>query len=231
LVLLATLGLLVAPKVPGRVRVYALMVLGTLITYAAVLKWQPWGNRLVSTALLLGAPLVGWAVPWFVGLLRAVPLTRLATAGLAVVVAGAIADGYYAVLLGTPRPLAGAQSVLFRDEWDIRFARLPAARQYYEWGADQVRASSARRVGIVVRGDQWEYPWWRLLPGTKLVALESILPHHPPAPATSVDAILCAAPPDACRFFVPAGWRFEERVGWFGVAVPANAPLPSQPPG
>ncbi len=231
LVLLVTFGALVAPRVPGQVRAYAVMVLGTLVTYAAVLKWQPWGNRLVSTALLLGAPLVGWALPWFVGLLRPVPLTRLAVAGLAVVVAGGIADGYYAVLLGAPRPLAGAQSVLFRDDWDVRFARLPAARQYYEWGADQVRASGARRVGIVVRGDQWEYPWWRLLPGTKLVALESILPHHPPAPATSVDAILCAAPPDACRFFVPAGWRFEERVGWFGVAVPGNAPRPSQPPG
>jgi hypothetical protein len=231
LVLLVTFGVLVAPKVPGQVRAYALMVLGTLVMYAAVLKWQPWGNRLVSTALLLGAPLVGWALPWFVGLLRAVPLTRLAVAGLAVVVAGGIADGYYAVLLGAPRPLAGAQSVLFRDEWDVRFARLPAARQYYEWGADQVRASGARRVGIVVRGDQWEYPWWRLLPGTKLVALESILPHHPPPSGTSVDAILCAAPPDACRFFVPAGWRFEERVGWFGVAVPGNAPRPSQPPG
>jgi hypothetical protein len=231
LVLLATFGVLVAPRVPGQVRAYALMVLGTLVAYAAVLKWQPWGNRLVSTALLLGAPLVGWALPWFVGFLRAVPLTRLAAAGLGVVVAGGVADGYYAVVLGAPRPLAGAQSVLFRDEWDIRFARLPTARQYYEWGADQVRASGARRVGIVVRGDQWEYPWWRLLPGTKLVALESTLPHHPPAPATSVDAILCAAPPDACRFFVPAGWRFEERVGWFGVAVPGSAPRPSQSPG
>jgi hypothetical protein len=102
LVLLATFGVLVAPRVPGQIRAYGLTVLGTLITYAAVLKWQPWGNRLVSTALLLGAPLVGWALPWFVGLLREVPparlpevpparlrvmsLARLAAAGLAVVV-------------------------------------------------------------------------------------------------------------------------------------------------
>jgi hypothetical protein len=155
----------------------------------------------------------------------------LATAALAVIVVGGIAHGYSAVLLGAPRPLAGSKSVLFRDEWDIRFARISSARQYYEWGADQVRASGARRVGIVVRGDQWEYPWWRLLPGTKLVALESVLPHHPSPPGTSVDAILCAAPVDACRFYVPAGWRFEERAGWFGVAVPGNAPRPSQPPG
>jgi hypothetical protein len=140
------------------------------------------------------------------------------------VVAGGLAHGYYAVLLGAPRPLAGAQSVLLHDEWDIRFARLRGYQSYYKWGADQVRASGARRVGIVVRGDQWEYPWWRLLPGTELVALESVLPHHPPAPGTSVDAILCAAPPDACRFFVPVGWRFEERAGWFGVAVPGQSP-------
>jgi hypothetical protein len=114
--------------------------------------------------------------------------------------------------------------VLSRDEWDVRFARLPGYQSYYEWGADQVRASGARRVGIVVRGDQWEYPWWVLLPGTQLVSLESVLPHHPPPPGTSVDAILCAAPPDSCRFYVPVGWRFEERAGWFGVAVPGQAP-------
>jgi hypothetical protein len=39
-----------------------------------------------------------------------------------------------------------------------------------------------------------------------------------------MDAILCAAPPEACRAFVPPGWRFEVRGGWFGVGLPGQAP-------
>ncbi|MDT4986686.1 MAG: hypothetical protein QOI74_780 [Micromonosporaceae bacterium] len=245
LVLLSTCGLLVARRVPARVRGYALVVLGALLLYAAVLKWQTWGNRLVGAAVILGAPLVGWALPEIVTRLRAVPwqlaapgqlavprlwavpqqrIAAVAAAVLALVVAGGVADGYYAVLLGAPRPLVGADSVLLHDQWDLRFARVPAYRPYYEWGADQVRASGARRVGIVVRGDQWEYPWWLMLPGTRLVALESVLPHHPAPPSTSVEAILCAAPPEACQAFVPPGWRLEERGGWFGVALPGQTP-------
>jgi hypothetical protein len=227
LVLLATFGSIVAPRVPGRVRAYALTVLGVLVAYAGILKWQPWGNRLVGAALILGAPLVGWALPRLCTA-RVPRLGRrpLIAAALAVVVCAGVLHGYYAVLLGAPRPLVGAHSVLSRDEWDQRFARLPGYRSSYAWSAAEVRASGARRVGVVIRGDQWEYPWWVMLPGTELVALESVLPRHPARSTSTVDAILCAAPPDECRFFVPPGWHLEVRDGWFGVALPGNNPDP-----
>jgi hypothetical protein len=234
LVLLATFGSIVAPRVPGRVRAYALTVFGTLIMYASVVKWQPWGNRLVSAALIVGAPLVGWALPRLAANLPAlgtlaaprVRIRPLVAAAVTVVVAAGVAHGYYAVLFGAPRPLVGAHSVLLRDEWDQRFARLPGHRSYYEWGAAEVRASGARRVGIVIRGDQWEYPWWLMLPGTELVALQSVLPHHPAPPSSSVDAILCAVPPEECRSFVPPQWRFQVRDGRFAVAVPGQKSVP-----
>jgi hypothetical protein len=233
LVLLATFGSLLAPWVPGRVRAYALAVFGVLLGYASVLKWQPWGNRLVSTALILGAPLVGWGLSRLAARLpaqgaspaRRVQRRRLIAAATAVVITAGLAHGYYAVLLGAPRPLVGAHSVLLRDEWDQRFARTPAFRSPYEWAAAEVRASGARRVGIVIRGDQWEYPWWLMLPGRELVALESVAPHHPAPPSSSVDAVLCAAPRDWCRNFVPPGWSFEVRDGWFGVALPGTKAL------
>jgi hypothetical protein len=225
MVLLATFGAIALPRVPGRVRAYALAVLGVLVAYAEVIKWQPWGNRLVGAALILGAPLVGVGVTALLHRAGTARLPRHLLAGAtAVVIAGGVAHGYYAVLLGAPRPLAGAHSVLLRDEWDVRFARVPGYRSYYEWGAAEVRASGARRVGIVVRGDQWEYPWWLMLRGADLVALESALPHRPAPPGGSMDAILCAAPPEACRAFVPPGWRFEVRGGWFGVGLPGQAP-------
>jgi hypothetical protein len=148
---------------------------------------------------------------------------------VAAVVAGGLAHGYYAVALGAPRPLVGHDSVLLRDEWDVRFARAPGNLSLYRWGAAEVRAAGARRVGIVLVGDEWEYPWWVMLPGTELVSLQSVLPHQPAPPSTSVDAILCAGPPDYCRSFVPSGWRFEVNGGWFGFAAPGPKPAESGP--
>jgi hypothetical protein len=224
LVLIATAAVLLGRRVPGRVRAYGLAVAGALLAYAAVLKWQPWGNRLVGTALVLGAPLVGLLL----GRAAAVtgPRWRRVTvaAAVTVVMIAAGTHGYVAVLRGAPRPILGEHSMFTRDRWDQRFARYPQWADDYAWGAETVRASGARRIGIVVRGDNWEYPWWVALPGRELVALESVLPHHPAAPPSSVDAILCMAPADACRFYVPKGWRFEVRDGWFGVAVPPASP-------
>jgi hypothetical protein len=220
LVLLATFGVLLTRGVPGRIRAYALTVLGAMIAYAAVLKWQPWGNRLVASVLIIGAPLVGWALsalatrpPQLRDRLR--PVFMVAVAAVVI----GLSHGYYAVARGAPRPLVGAQSVLIRDEWDVRFARQPQILPYYRWGAAVVRASGAHRVGIVLRGDEWEYPWWVLMPGVELISLESVLPHHPPPPASSLDAILCVAPAKECQAYVPAGWRFDVRGGWFGVAT------------
>ncbi|GII22267.1 hypothetical protein [Planosporangium mesophilum] len=228
LVLLATAGAVAARRVPGRVRAYALTVLGVLVLYAVVVKWQPWGNRLVGSALILGAPLVGWALPRL-GAIR-VPRVRLrlVAGALAVVVCAGLLHGYWAALAGTPRPLVGQNSVLSRDEWDQRFARIPRNRAFYEWAAEKVRASGARRVGLVIRGDQWEYPWWLMLPDAELVPLESVLPHHPAPPAGTVDAILCAAPAEECRHFVPPGWRLEIIYDWYGVAVPGRNPMPRE---
>jgi hypothetical protein len=249
LVLLATVGSLLARRVPGRVRAYALTVLGSLIGYAAVLKWQPWGNRLVGGALILGAPLVGWALARLVTRPtvpgdqpvpadQAVPggrpaprdlLRSVVVAAVALAVTGGMFSGYHAVAVGAPRPLVGEHSVLLRDEWDVRFARLPEARAQYEWGAAAVREAGARRVGIVVAGDYWEYPWWLMLRGVEIVPLESILPRRPAPPSSTVDAILCAAPPEHCRLFVPPGWRLEVRGGWFGVALPgATGAVPGE---
>jgi hypothetical protein len=215
LVLVATFGVLVARRVPGPVRAYALTVVAALVAYASVIKWQPWGNRLVGAALILGAPLVGWALPRLVAAAR----TAGVAAALAVVVAAGLLHGYAAVLVGSPRPMIGPSSMFGRDPWDQRFARRPEWRAGYEWVAAGVRASGARRVGVVLRGDQWEYPWWLLLPGAEVVWMDSIAPHHPPAAKTGVDAVMCAIPADQCRAYVPDGWRFESRDG-FSYAVP-----------
>jgi hypothetical protein len=55
-----------------------------------------------------------------------------------------------------------------------------------------------------------------LFRGRELVAMQSMLPHHPPQSDRQPDAIVCAGSEQACREWVPGGWqvRMYGEVGW-----------------
>ncbi|GGM00002.1 collagen-like triple helix repeat-containing protein [Micromonospora yangpuensis] len=57
----------ISPTAPGSVRAYATVVLVTLLLHTSMIKWQPWGNRLLVYALTFGVPLAGL---WLATLLR-----------------------------------------------------------------------------------------------------------------------------------------------------------------
>jgi hypothetical protein len=245
LVLIGIGAALLGRRVPGVTRAYAATALGALILFAAMLKWQIWGNRLVLPALVLGAPLAGW---WLARMLPAVgtpkpvaavgtpkPVAavgtpRLVTAAMALVVTVAFVGGYGSVLFGWPRRLIGHTSVFVTDPWEQRFIRQPGVLPGYRYAADRVKASGARRVGMYTVADGWEYPWWRLLPGRELVTVSSIVPGRPATPITSVDAFVCAGGED-CRRQLHPGWRFETVDGWVGVGLPVHGSGSAAPPG
>nr|WP_240942012.1 hypothetical protein [Planosporangium thailandense] len=229
----------------GRRRAYALVVLAGLALHASMLKWQPWGNRLFLYLVVLAAPPAGLmlaAVLKAAGERQAHtperqahtaerqantperqehtpvrrPRARAALAGFvtAVLVVGGVAGGL-SVAYGWPRRLVGSQSVFALDRWHARFVTRPAWADEYTAVAAVVRASGARNVGIIQQNDTWEYPWWLLLPGRKLIALTSMLPHHPPS-YSRLDAVVCAGSEAACRNAAPAGWQvhMDGEVGW-----------------
>ncbi|MGX4657794.1 phospholipid carrier-dependent glycosyltransferase [Micromonospora sp. SCSIO 07396] len=229
---LALVGAVVAlarPRrlVPGRsgaLRAYAGVVVGAVVLHTAMIKWQPWGNRLLLYALVLAVPLAGL---WVDAVLRRRAGTgrRSVAAGLAVtVLATSALAGVLALSYGFPRRLVGAGSVVTTGEWDTRFLRRPQWADEFRWAASAVRASDARRIGLVQQNDNWEYPWWLLLRADDgrspdLVALQSVLPDRPPADPTSVDAIVCTGPRTQCARLVPAGWTIEYR-DHVGYALP-----------
>ncbi|MBN1174694.1 MAG: hypothetical protein JXA67_21215, partial [Micromonosporaceae bacterium] len=184
---------LVSRRIPGTVRAYAVAVTAGAALFPLTLKWQEWGNRLVLPTLVVAAPVAGW---WLERLLRSVmrPRWNRAVAGALVclLVAG-VGFGYLSVLRGSPRPLVGHNSVLANDEWSQRFWRQPTLADEYRWTAGKVVRSGAKRVGVVMEADAWEYPWWLLFPGRELVQLVSVVPGHPAADSGSVDAIVCVA--------------------------------------
>ncbi|MFG3710423.1 hypothetical protein [Micromonospora sp. NPDC047730] len=219
----------VGPTQAGPLRAYAVVVVVAVLLHTAMVKWQPWGNRLLLYALALAVPLAGL---WLDALFRRRSTARDGGAGrrsvavgLAVTVLATCAlAGVLAVSYGFPRRLVGAGSVFTTSEWETRFLRRPQWAEEFRWAAGAVRATDARRIGLVQQNDNWEYPWWLLLRDAdgrppELVALQSVLPGRPPADPASVDAIVCTGSRPACAELVPAGWRVEFR-GYVGYALP-----------
>ncbi|MEV7330107.1 glycosyltransferase family 39 protein [Micromonospora sp. NPDC093244] len=234
---LAMIGVAVALARPRRIdsgqvgplRAYAVVALATVLLHTAMIKWQPWGNRLILYALVLAVPLAGL---WLDALLRRhAPATAgvaarrsIATLAAVTVLATSALAGVLALSYGFPRRLVGAGSVFTTSDWDTRFLRRPQWADEFRWAAASVRDSDARRIGLVQQNDNWEYPWWLLLRqpdggSPELVALQSVLPERPPADPASVDAIVCTGSRPACAKLVPAGWRLEFR-DYVGYALP-----------
>ncbi|MET7420336.1 hypothetical protein [Dactylosporangium sp. NPDC005555] len=214
LILTALVAALVWRRLPPLVRAYAVTVLGAFILTAAVVKWQDWGNRLILPAFAAGAPLTGyWAER-----LR----THKATAtAMVLVMAAAFAAGGVSVVYGQPRRLIGQGSVFTLTDWEERFARLPEQAVPYQQAIDEIRASGVRRVGLVMDGDLWEYQFQISLPDVELVAVESVIPTAPPAPVSSVQAIICAATVERCTKMVPPTWRVQRYSAFVAVAFPS----------
>ncbi|MEV0722252.1 hypothetical protein AB0I37_05670 [Micromonospora purpureochromogenes] len=214
----------ISPTGPAALRAYAVAVVLAVGLHTATIKWQPWGNRLLLYALVAAVPLAGL---WLDALLRRRlgPGRRSVAAGLVVsMLAASALAGVLALSYGFPRRLVGAGSVFTTSEWDTRFLRRPQWAEEFRWAAVAVRASDARRIGLVQQNDNWEYPWWLLLRdgegrSPELVALQSVLPERPPADPASVDAIVCTGSRTACTKLVPAGWTLEFR-DYVGYALP-----------
>ncbi|WBB48400.1 hypothetical protein O3597_25475 [Verrucosispora sp. WMMA2044] len=227
----------VSPGAAGALRAYALVVVVAVVLHTAMIKWQPWGNRLILYALAASVPLAGlWLDAFFrcsgrvaSGVRGGDPAgtggRRPVAAGLAVTVLATCAlAGVLAVSYGFPRRLVGAGSVFTTSDWESRFIRRPQWAEEYRWAADAVRAADARRIGLSQRNDDWEYPWWLLLRDADgnppdLLALQSVLDDRPPDDPASVDAILCVGSRKLCADLVPAGWRLEFR-SYVGYALP-----------
>ncbi|MEH1168941.1 phospholipid carrier-dependent glycosyltransferase [Micromonospora sp. CPCC 205539] len=217
------------PGQVGPLRAYAVVVLATVLLHTSMLKWQPWGNRLLLYALVLAVPLAGL---WLDSVFRrrrgpavgADGRRSVATLTAVAVLATSALAGVLSLSYGFPRRLVGAGSVFTTSDWDTRFLRRPQWADEFRWAAAAVQDSGARRIGLVEQNDNWEYPWWLLLRqpdggSPELVSLQSVLPERPPADPFSVEAIVCTGSRPACVKLVPAGWRLEFR-DYVGYALP-----------
>jgi hypothetical protein len=112
--------------------------------------WQRGNSRRHLPLFVLAAPLIGVGLE---GRRR-----------LAVVLATAFGLLALPSLAATwPRELLGPRSVLTMPRPAQQFRNHPMLQPVYEAAADVLSTMGCARVGLVLGGDDWEYPFWPLL--------------------------------------------------------------------
>src|SRR2546421_3548071 len=207
---LAVLVAVVVGLIRREARAYALAVTASLLLTAALVAWQPWVTRLILPTFIVGAPLVGWAIP----------RSRKAAALAAVVGLVAGTQAAYTIWAGQPRPLGTVNSVPTASREHDRYVRERDREAPYQAAAQRVAASGARRVGLIQSSVGWEYAWWvglrRAGVHPTIVSLDSALPRHPAPDIGTVDVALCTLDAADCARRAPHGWTV---VGYPGVSV------------
>jgi hypothetical protein len=148
------LGLFVrrGPRRDPTLLAYVACLVGAALLFCLLLKWQPWHSRLQLPLFVLSAPVV------------ALLLTRHLSARPVLAIAATL------VLAAMPwavrnqsRPLLGEPSLLRMSTTEQLFFNRPDLRTPYVGAADVLIARGCGRVGLVIGGDDWEYPFWVLL--------------------------------------------------------------------
>lgn len=134
---------------------FALLLGACALIFCLVLKWQPWHTRLQLPLFVLAAPLVAAVIADVLG-------ARLAR-GLGIAL---LALALPWLLWVPPRPLVGPGSVWAVPRIAQYFANRPDLEADYHRAADLAGARSCRSIGLVIGGNDWDYPFWALLDHT-----------------------------------------------------------------
>ncbi|MDM0081330.1 hypothetical protein QTI17_12055 [Variovorax sp. J31P179] len=135
---------------------YALALIGGYLLFCAYLRWQPWNSRLHLPLFVLWTPVIGWMAH------------RIASTKLIVAIAAILAlASAPALLLSSQKPLLGERSVLAVPRNQQYFAKRPDLYLKYVEAAQRLRDQGCRKIGLMLQGDDWEYPLWVLVTGAR----------------------------------------------------------------
>ena len=205
LALCAAAVLLLRRRLDDTARAGALVACA-FVLFAAVFKWQPWHTRLHLPILVLAAPVVA-----------ATLLEGASRRGALVLGAALVLAAIPWVVANEMRPVLGPASVLRVPRADQYFTGRPNLREPYLRAVAWLRERDCRDVGLVVGGNEWEYPLWPLLGDADRparirhvnVANESRFA-APADPSSAPCAVLAIGVPDAGDELVVDGRAYRQ---------------------
>jgi hypothetical protein len=135
----------------GPLRTYLLATLISMLAFFVLLRWNPW--------------IVRYEICWFMIIIPPLALfvselpPRLLI--LLIMLLGLQSSTF--VFNNKSRPFFGRRSIVTASPVDIIFTNRPELKADYLRLTDLLVQSQARRVGLVVGEDSWEFPIWYLL--------------------------------------------------------------------
>lgn len=131
---------------------YVCCAVAAFFLFSLVLRWQPWHSRLQLPMFILWSPFV------------AVVLSSLFKERVLILfAAGLLLASIPWVLFNKLRPLTGDESIFKKSRIDLTFNARPELKEPYVGAADRIKSRGCQRVGLLLSGDDWEYPFWVLL--------------------------------------------------------------------
>jgi len=142
-------------------RRYALCVVVATLTFLIVLRWQPWITRLQLPIFALCAPLAGCLpIAWRPGRWA----RMLTTASVGVLTLLLLYAAWPALLSNLLRPLlpggVHAGSIWAKSREEALFTARPELLSPYRAAMEYAVQHDHSQIGLVMGGDDWEYPLW-----------------------------------------------------------------------
>jgi len=126
------------------------------ICFVTVLRWQPWITRLQLPLFVLAAPVCALQVP------RRVHGKICSYAAASIF----FFAGFDALFFNAGRPLFSSEqqiSYLEKSSAERLFSNRPTSLQDYETAASFITRHGFSQIGLLLDGDDWEYPFWYYL--------------------------------------------------------------------
>jgi hypothetical protein len=199
------------------VRSWAWLTAATALAFCVGIKWQIWNSRLHLPLFVLATPLIGVCL----GRRRRLAFFW-ATAFCVLALPSLVAI--------QPRPLVGRRSVVATPRMAQVFRNEPQIQPVYEAAVELLGEMRCQRVGLVLGGNDWEYPFWPLLRvrfGTDLRIWHVLVTNasaRVAAPEFGLPCALLVVGRESDGGLVWEGRRFIERWRWAPVRVYALEP-------
>lgn len=143
---------------------YFIAVTAAFLLFSFYLKWQPWHNRLHLPVFVLFSPFI------------AIVLSNIAKHKIAnIIIVSLILLSFAWVFFNKSRPLLGNNNIFSADRISLYFYNNFGLKDPYIYATNFLMSKGCSNIGLVLGGDDWEYPFWVLLRGNdKNIRIEHV---------------------------------------------------------